>query len=145
MAQATPECPQNPTRKLLILLQTNGDVQLDQMALEWLDPACDTAYDQGRPTASHAGGLGFESLRAHHSNQQVTGCQHDHLPAAQAISQSALIVSMLYKPRGSRIGLAVRPNPPKITVVGSQIAIGTSVPALDTSARFVCETLRLRY
>jgi hypothetical protein len=34
MAQATAECPQNPTRKLLILLQTNGDVQLDQMALK---------------------------------------------------------------------------------------------------------------
>src|SRR5450755_284591 len=35
MAQATAACPQNPTRKLLVLLRTYGDVQLDQVALSW--------------------------------------------------------------------------------------------------------------
>ncbi len=42
MAQATVECPQNPIRKLLILLRTNGDVQLDQVALSWLESSFET-------------------------------------------------------------------------------------------------------
>jgi hypothetical protein len=43
------EC--DPTRKLLILLETNGDAQLDHMALKWLDVFCDSCGALGHVAA----------------------------------------------------------------------------------------------
>jgi hypothetical protein len=60
--------PQNPTRKLLILLETNGDVQLDQLAV-----ACGENL-VGRADLD-AGGIKTQRVLAHRLTL-ISGTRH---------------------------------------------------------------------